>query len=203
MGRVLIDIKGQDVRRPDHEIAPHFVNRWSPRAMTGEEITREELMRMLEAGRWAMSSMNNQPWRFLYAFRNTPHWETFFGLLAPGNKVWCVKAAALLVVISKRTFDFNGKPSRTHSYDAGAAWYSFALQGTMMGLVVHGMQGFNYDRAKEDLGVPDDYEVEAMIAVGRPGDPDDLPQGYQEREIPSQRKRVEAFAFEGGFGTAG
>jgi nitroreductase len=203
MARVLIDIKGQDCRRADHEIAPHFVDRWSPRAMSGEEITREELMRMLEAGRWAMSSMNNQPWRFLYAFRNTPHWETFFELLAPGNKAWCVHAAALLVVISKTTFDFNGKPSRTHSYDAGAAWYSVALQGTMMGLVVHGMQGFNYDRAKEDLGVPDDHQVEAMIAVGRPGDPDDLPQGYQEREVPSQRKKVEEFAFEGGFGRTG
>jgi nitroreductase len=200
MAKVLVDIKGLDFRRPDHEILPHFVNRWSPRAMTGEEITREELMRMFEASRWAMSSMNNQPWRFLYAFRNTPHWETFFNLLVPGNQTWCRNAAALLVVLSKTTFDFNGKPARTHSYDAGAAWCSFALQGVMMGLVVHGMQGFNYDRAKEDLGVPDGFQVEAMIAVGRPGDADDLPQGLQEREQPSLRKKIEEFAFEGGFG---
>jgi nitroreductase len=200
MARVLIDIKGRDFRRPDREIAPFFVNRWSPRAMTGEEISREELMRMFEAARWATSSMNNQPWRFLYAFRNTPHWETFFNLLTPSNQAWCKNAAALLVVISKATFDFNNKPARTHSYDSGAAWYSFALQGTMMGLVVHGMQGFNYDKAKEDLGVPDGYQVEAMAAVGRPGDPVDLPQALQEREQPSQRKKVEEFAFEGGFG---
>ncbi|MDH4164095.1 MAG: nitroreductase family protein [Nitrospirota bacterium] len=199
MPRVLIDIKGQDFRRPDHEISPLFVNRWSPRAMTGEEISRDELMRMCEAARWAMSSMNNQPWRFLYALRNTPHWDTFFGLLTPNNQSWCRNAAALLVVASKRTFDFNGKPARTHSYDTGAAWCSFALQGVMMGLVVHGMQGFNYDKAKEELGVPDDYQVEAMIAVGRPGEPDDLPLALQEREVPSQRKKVGEFAFEGGF----
>jgi nitroreductase len=199
MARVLIDIKGKDFRKPDHDIELFFVNRWSPRAMTGEEITREELMRLFEAGRWAMSSMNNQPWRFLYALRNTQHWETFFNLLAPGNQAWCKNAAVLLVMVSKTTFD-NGKPARTHSYDTGAAWYSFALQGTMMGLVVHGMQGFNYDKAKELLGVTDEYKVEAMAAVGRPGDREDLPQNLQERESPSQRKKVEEFAFEGGFG---
>jgi nitroreductase len=200
MARVLIDIKGQDFRRPDHDIEPFFVNRWSPRAMTGEEVTRGELAKMLEAARWAMSCFNNQPWRFLYAFRNTPHWDNFFNLLTPGNQVWCRNAGVLLVVASKTTFDHNNKPSRTHSYDTGAAWYSFALQGVMMGLVVHGMQGFSYDRAKEELGVPDGYEVEAMAAVGRPGDVDVLPQALQEREQPSQRKKVEEYAFEGGFG---
>ncbi len=203
MPRVLIDIKGQDYRRPDHDIQPFFVNRWSPRAMTGEEIARGELMQMFEAARWAMSSFNNQSWRFLYAMRNTPHWDTFFNLLTPGNQAWCRNAAVLLVIVSKTTFDHNSKPARTHSYDTGAAWYSFALQGVMMGLVVHGMQGFNYDKAKEDLGVPDDHQVEAMAAVGRPGDPEDLPLGLQEREQPSQRKKIEAFAFEGGFGKAG
>jgi len=199
MPRVLIDIKGQDFRKPDHTVEPFFVNRWSPRAMTGEEITREELMRLFEAARWAMSSMNNQPWRFLYALRNTEHWEKFFGLLAPGNQAWCKNAAALIVVVSKKTFD-NGKPARTHSYDAGAAWYSFALQGTMTGLVMHGMQGFDYDRAAAELGVTDEYQVEAMAAVGRPGKREELPPALQERETPSQRRKVEEFAFEGGFG---
>lgn len=202
MAVVLKDIKGQDFRKPGHDILPFFVNRWSPRAMTGEAIARDELMRMLEAARWAMSSMNNQPWRFLYALRNTPHFDTFFNLLISSNQAWCKNAGALLVVISKTTFDFNNKPSRTHSYDTGAAWYSFALQGVMMGLVVHGMQGFNYDRAKEELGIPDGYQVEAMIAVGRPGEVDDLPQALSAREVPSQRKKVDEFAFEGGFGKA-
>ena len=200
MPKVLIDIKGQDYRRPDHDIQPFFVTRWSPRAMTGEEIGREDLMRMFEAARWAMSSFNNQHWRFLYAFRNTPHWDVFFDLLTPGNRSWCVNAGALIVVVSKATFDHNSKPARTHSYDTGAAWYSFALQGVMMGLVVHGMQGFDYDNANAKLGVPDGYQVEAMAAVGRPGDPDDLPLTLQKNEQPSQRKKVEEFAFEGGFG---
>ena len=188
-----------DFRKPNHDISPLFIRRWSPRAMSGEEISRDELMRLCEAARWAPSSMNNQPWRFLYAMRNSTHWETFFNLLGPNNQGWCKNAAALIVVVSKTTFDFNNKPARTHSYDTGAAWGYFALQGSLLGLVVHGMQGFNYDKAKELLHVSDEYQVEAMIAVGRPGRKEDLPLALQEREEPSSRKKVEEISFEGGF----
>jgi nitroreductase len=188
-----------DYRKPCNNVSPIFVNRWSPRAMSGEEISREELMCLFEAARWAPSSMNNQPWRFLFAMRNTEHWETFFGLLVPSNQAWCKNAAALLVVVSKTAFDFNNKPARTHSYDTGAAWGYFALQGSLLGFVVHGMQGFNYDKAKEVLRVSDEYQVEAMIAVGRPGKKEDLPPALQEREFPSDRKKREEIVFEGGF----
>jgi len=104
----------------------------------------------------------------------------------------------LIVVISKTTFD-NNKHARTHSFDAGAAWENFALQGSMMGLVVHGMQGFDYDKAKEILGVPDGYQVEAMIAVGKPGRKEDLPDYQQEREFPSSRKNINQIVMEGIF----
>jgi nitroreductase len=188
-----------DYRQPDHEISPIFLNRWSPRAMSGDEVSREELMSLFEAARWAPSSMNNQPWRFLYAMKNTLHWDKFFGLLTASNQNWCRNAAVLIVVVSKKTFDFNGKPARTHSYDSGAAWGSLALQGSFMGLVVHGMQGFDYDRAKTALNVNDECQVEAMAAVGRPGRKEDLPQTLQEREFPSSRKKLEELVFEGGF----
>ena len=187
-------------RKPGHDISPIFINRWSPRAMSGEEITREELMRLFEAARWAPSSMNNQPWRFLYALRNTEHWEKFFGLLSENNRSWCKNAAVLIVVVSKTTFDFNGKPSRTHSYDTGAAWISLALQGSFMGLVVHGMQGFDYERAKTELNLPGEYQVEAMAAIGLPGNKYDLPFALEQREFPSGRKKLEEIVFEGGFG---
>ena len=196
---ITAEINVFDYRQPDYDISPLFIRRWSPRAMSGEEISRDELMRLFEAARWAPSSMNNQPWRFLYAMRNSAHWEAFFNLLGPNNQGWCKNAAVLIVVVSKTTFDFNNKPARTHSYDSGAAWGYFALQGSILGLVVHGMQGFNYDNAKELLHVSDEYHVEAMIAVGRPGRKEDLPLALQEREIPSSRKKVEEIACEGGF----
>ena len=167
--------------------------------MSGEELDMEELNRLFEAARWAPSSMNNQPWRILYARRNTGHWETFLDLLSENNRTWARNAAALIVMVSKKTFDFNDQHSRTHSYDTGAAWISLALQGSLMGLVVHGMQGFDYDRAKESLHVSDEFQVEAMAAVGKPGKMEGLPPKLQEREFPSDRKELSEIAFEGVF----
>jgi nitroreductase len=192
-----LNIKGY--RKQEHETDPVFINRWSPRAMSGEDIKKQELMRLFEAARWAPSSYNNQPWRFLYAVRDTEHWATFFDLLVKANQVWAINAAVLIVVISKRTFDHNGKPSRTHSYDAGAAWQNLSLQGSLMGLVIHGMQGFNYDKAKKVLNISDEFQVEAMIAVGKPGNKDELPEDLQKREFPSDRKKLSEIAIEGGF----
>ena len=188
----------KDFRKPEHDIDKIFLNRWSPRAMSGEEIDEATLFSLFEAAKWAPSSNNNQPWRFIYGRRNTKNWNTFFNLLAEGNQGWAKNAAVLIVVISKNTFD-NGNIARTHSFDAGAAWENFALQGSLAGLVVHGMQGFDYDKAKEVLRIPDGYKVEAMIAVGKKGKKEDLPQYQQEREFPSARKNLSEIAMEGIF----
>jgi nitroreductase len=192
-------IKGSDKRQADYIIDAIFLNRWSPRAMSGEEIPAEDLMVLFEAARWAPSSFNNQPWRILYARRSSEHWPLFFDLLVDTNRVWCVNAAALLVMASKTTFDYSGKPSRTHSYDTGAAWENLALQGNLRGYVVHGMQGFDYDRARTALNIPDDYLVEAMAAIGRPGRVEDLPEALQERETPNDRRKLAQTVCEGPF----
>jgi nitroreductase len=188
----------KDFRKPENGVDELFVNRWSPRAMSGEDIDEATLASLFEAARWAPSSNNNQPWRFIYARRNTPYWNKIFNLMNEGNQIWAKNAAVLIVVISKTTFD-SGKPARTHSYDAGAAWVSFALMGSKLGLVVHGMQGFDYDRAKQTLGVPDAYSVDAMIAAGKKGKKEELPPHLQEREFPSSRKSVAEIAMEGIF----
>lgn len=189
----------QEYRKP--EVAAHeiFLNRWSPRAMSGEAMAEHDLMPLFEAAKWAPSSYNNQPWRFLYALKNGSYWSMFLNLLMEANKGWVKNAAALVVVISKTTFDHNGKPSRTHSFDAGAAWENLALQGSLSGFAVHGMQGFDYEAARKELDIPADYEVEAMIAIGKPGSKEELPPQLQEREIPSGRKSLSQIAAEGKF----
>ncbi len=192
-------IDGSDVRQADHPVDEIFLDRWSPRAMSGAAISEEELMVLFEAARWAPSSYNNQPWRILYARRDTEHWPLFLNLLVAGNQAWAKDSAALLVFISKTTFDFNGKPSRTHSFDCGAAWENFALQGSLKGYVVHGMEGFDYDRARAELRIPDEYQVEAMVAVGLPGDPNNLPKQQRNREFPSERRKLEQTICEGSF----
>ncbi len=188
-------------RHTDYPVDPLFVDRWSPRAMSARPIDPQELMSLFEAARWAPSSNNNQPWRFVYGRRDTPHWDPLFKLLNEHNQMWVKNAAALIYVISKKTFDQSGKPSRTHSFDAGAAAMNLSLQGHLRGWVVHGMEGFNYDRAREVLEVTEGFDVEAAFAVGLPGDPTALPRALQARELPSERKPLSQSVFEGRLAT--
>ncbi len=192
-------IKGSEVRKADHPIDTLFLDRWSPRAMSGEAVSEAELMTLFEAARWAPSSYNNQPWRFLYARRDTGNWELFFDLLVEFNQGWASSAAALIVFVSRKTFEHNGEPSVTHSFDTGAAWENLALQGWLKGLVVHGMQGFDYERARTDLSIPEEFQVEAMAAVGRPAKVEDLPAELREREAPSDRRELAQTICEGKF----
>ncbi|MGH7884179.1 MAG: nitroreductase family protein [Thermodesulfobacteriota bacterium] len=193
-------VRISNYRVNQYEVNRIFIDRWSPRAMSGEEIADGELFSLFEAARWAPSSFNNQPWRFVYAKRNSHYWDQFFGFLLEGNQAWADKAAALIVVISKTTFDYNGKPSKTHTFDTGAAWANLALQGSNKGLVIHGMQGFDYDKVKEELDIPDEYKVEMMVAVGKPGSKKDLPEKLQIGEVPSGRKTIKEIVREGEFG---
>jgi nitroreductase len=190
-------IKGSEKRKAGYPIDRLFVDRWSPRAMSGESIPEEELLLLFEAARWAPSSFNNQPWRMLYARRDTEHWPLFLDLLVEFNKSWAKNAAALIVFISKTTFDHNDEPSVTHSFDTGAAWQNLALQASLKNLVAHGMQGFDYEKAKTTLKIPDGFRVEAMAVIGKPGKKEDLPEKLQERETPNDRRNLSEIVFEG------
>ncbi|QLK26614.1 nitroreductase family protein [Natrinema zhouii] len=186
-------------RAAEYDIDPLFVNRWSPRAMTGEPLDEEEYLPLFEAARWAPSAFNNQHWRFLYASREDDEWDTFVDLLSDANQAWATDAAVLAVIVSKTTFDHNGEPAPVHSFDTGAAWENLALEGARRDLAVHGMAGFDYERAAEELDVPDEFEVEAMVAIGERAPPEALPEELQEREQPSDRKPLAEIVHRGGF----
>jgi nitroreductase len=187
-------------RVASYPISDIFLKRSSPRAMSGESITQDQLMTLLEAARWAPSSYNEQPWRFIYAHRQTPEWQQLFDLLVPFNQGWVKNAAALVLFVSCKNFEKNKKYSPTHSFDTGAAWMSFSLQGSLQGLVVHGMSGFDFDKARKELKIPDDYDIEAMCAIGKPTSADALPEALREGEKPSQRKPLAELVFHGTFG---
>ena len=187
------------IRQSKYKINPLILHRWSPRSMTGEELDEETIMSLFEAARWAPSSYNNQPWRFIYAKRNTLQWDKLFNLLAEPNKVWTKNAAVLVVVIARKNFEHNEKYSITHQFDAGAAWENLALEASSRGLAVHAMQGFDYERARTDLQIPDNFDVMAMIAIGRRGPKNNLPPQLQEREQPNDRKPLTEIVMEGQF----
>lgn len=173
-----------------------FLERWSPRAMSGQPLEDSQLMALFEAARWAPSSYNEQPWRFLYAHRNTSEWSIFFDLLVPFNQTWCANAAVLVVIVSD-TRSRQGGTNDLASFDSGAAWQNLALQGSLLGLVVHGMSGFDYQKARAVLNIPDYCEIQAMCAIGMPGSLEMLPEYMQKMEKPSGRKPLKEIVCEG------
>ena len=187
------------MRNSIYEINPLILNRWSARSMTGEELCEVDIMTLFEAARWAPSSSNNQPWRFIYAKRNTEHWNKLFNLMVEGNKIWTKNAAVLVVVISGYRKEHNEKPSITHQFDSGATWENLAIEATSRGLATHGMQGFDYERAKKELEIPDSFDVMAMIAIGKMGPKENLPPQLQEKERPNDRKPLSEIIMEGQF----
>ena len=185
---------------PGTQVAPMFVERWSPRAMSGAPVDQATLNTLFEAARWAPSCFNAQPWQFAYVRRDTPGWDTVFDSLVAGNQAWATRAAVLIGVASRARYQHNDQPAPTHAFDAGAAWMSLALQASALGLVAHGMLGFDPDAATAAFKVEAPYQLHAIIAIGHPGKTEDLPEAYREREQPSPRKALHEIVFENHFG---
>lgn len=189
-------------RRSDHPVNRLFLDRWSPRAFDRSTMPEADLLTVLEAARWAPSAFNAQPWRLLYAAREGGDWARFLGLLMPFNQVWAQNASVLIFILSDTLIEAKPgevSPSRTHSFDAGAAWASLALQATALGYHAHGMAGVEWDRAREELKVPERFRFEAACALGRIAPAETLDEKLRAREIPSGRKPLGDFAFAGDF----
>jgi len=190
------------IRQPDRPIAAVFIERWSPRSFTADPIPDEVIATAFEAARWAPSSANSQPWRFIYAKREDVEFPKFVEVLSEGNRPWAKNAAALILFAAATTFEYQGRiiNSPSYAYDAGAAWASFALQAQMLGWHSHGMAGFYRAAARIAFAVPEGIEPIAMAAIGRLGEKAALPEAYQSREAPSDRKPLAEQTFRGGFG---
>ena len=190
-------------RKADHPASRIFVDRWSPRAYTGEAMPDADLHRLFEAARYAPSAYNSQPWRFLYAKRGTTDFDRFLGLLNEGNRGWAKNASVLIVLVSRKFMRPLGAdkdvPARSHSLDAGAAWAYLALEASILGWPAHAMVGMDFDKARVELYVPDDFHVEMAIALGKRGDKATLPEALAARESPNVRNNVAQFALPGGF----
>ena len=178
-------------------ILPAIVERWSPRSFDGQPMPQADLEVILEAAGLAPSAYNVQPWRFLYAHRDTPDFARFLSALVEFNQSWAKEASVLLYVLSAETSGSENKPNHSHSFDAGAAWAMLALQAHDMGYITHGMSGVDFAKAAEVLKVPEGYRIEAAIALGRQAPIERLPEPLREREVISGRKPVSEIAFAG------
>jgi nitroreductase len=186
--------KPADASHPIHEL---ISERWSPRAFADRSVEREKLYSLLEAARWAASAGNQQPWYFLVGTKE--HAENRARLAATlweRNILWAQYAPVLILVVAK-LYDRPGK-ELTSFYDVGMAVGNLVTQAVDLGLVTHQMAGFDAEKARETLGIPEGYQPLAMIALGYLGTPDGLPDDLRKRELaPRSRKPLEEFVFEG------
>ena len=183
----------------DHEILPLLSDRYSPRVFADTEVDEAVLNRLFEAMRWAPSSMNEQPWRIIYAHRGERAHELIAETLNSGNKLWAVKAPVLMLTLIKKTLG-NGAPNVSAHHDLGMAMGNLAAQATYENLGLHFMGGFSADEARALFHIPDDYEPVTAVALGHFGNPDDLPEGLRKRELAARtRKPIAEFAFHASF----
>jgi nitroreductase len=182
----------------DYPIEELLTRRWSPYGFADRDVATEDLLAILEAARWAPSSYNEQPWRYLLARRSQP--EAFAKLLSclvESNQVWAKHAPVLLLGVAMLTFLKNGKPNKAALHDLGLAAGNLCMEATTRGLFVHQMIGIVPERVRELYGVPERAEPLTAIAIGYLGDGHNLPEGLQERDRTSRSRRpISAFVFE-------
>lgn len=181
-----------------------LARRWSPRAFDPEKsVSREQLLAVLEAARWAPSCYGDEPWRYLVwdRSRDPGAWQKAFECLAESNQQWVKNAPVLLASLACGVFGHNGKPNRWGQHDTGAASENLVLEAVAVGLAAHQMGGFNAEKLRRAFAIPDEFTPMAMIAVGHPAAPDTLEGDLKERELrPRKRRPLEETFFEGAWG---
>lgn len=177
--------KSTDFASPIMEV---IQKRRSRRAYSDKPVESEKIHSLFEAARWAPSSLNEQPWFYIYATRDQQLWHKIFDSLKEGNKIWARNAPLLIASFARKNFIRFDSPNPSARYDLGAANAFLSLQAAHLGLNVHQMAGFEHETIVKNLGVPNQYEPVIVMAVGYPGDVEMLPQNLKEREL-SPRER--------------
>lgn len=170
-------------------VHPILAERYSPRSFSDRDVTEAELELVLEAARLAPSSMNEQPWRFLVVRKGGEGYEALLAVLMESNRVWADKAPVLILNMASRTFARNGLPNVHAWHDLGLAIGQLTAQATALGMGLHQLGGFFPDRAREAFGIPEEMDLVSVIALGFPGDPQQLPDNLRERELKRSPRR--------------
>jgi nitroreductase len=157
-------------------VLPAVLARWSPRSFANRDVSPTDLRKLFEAAHWAASSYNEQPWRFLVGLRNSSTYKKIFSALIGFNQSWAASAPVLILGVASSKFSHNGTDNRHALYDLGAASSYLTLQAAALGLASHQMAGYDQAAARQAFGIPEDYLLGAVIALGYQGEPSALGQ---------------------------
>lgn len=181
-----------------HALLPAIAHRWSPRAYADTAVSEEALLAVLEAGRWASSCFNDQPWVFIVARKDTPEHAAMLATLLPFNQVWAAAAPVLLYSVVRERFAHNGEPNKHAWHDVGAATATMAIEASARGMQMHGMAGYDAAAARTALAIPPTHEPVTAFTLGYPGPASMLPEKLAEREAaPRARRAPETMLFNG------
>ena len=185
------------VAPPVSGVLPLFHERWSPRSFADKQVSRETLGKVFEAARWAASANNEQPWRFVVGLKGTDTWQKIFDSLVEGNQKWAKNAPVLMVGTAHGIHAKNGRANGFALYDLGGAVAHLTLQAAALGLATHQMAGYDREKARGLLGIPEEYLLGAAIALGYQDEPEKLgDEGLIEREtVARERKHLSEFVF--------
>ncbi len=175
--------------------------RWSPAIYSTQPVETEKLLSVLEAARWAPSSFNAQPWSFLVARKEEPEeFARMLSCLVPGNVVWAQHVPVLMISVARLHFEHNGAVNSHAFHDTGIATGFLMLQAAALGIMAHGMAGFDATKARELYGIPESHQAVAAIALGYPGDEHGAPEELRKRNQRRPRRELAQFVFAGRWG---
>ena len=174
----------------NHEIMREIKERWSPRAFSDKAVSEADLMALLEAARYAPSSSNEQPWRFVIA-NDEEKLAKMRAVLNAGNQEWASMAPVLILIAAEKICRKNGNNNRWNCFDSGTAWGYLSLEAQRRGLITHGMGGFSVEKAQEAFNIADHFDIIAVIAIGYYGSIDQLSDFNTGREKPNTRKEID------------
>lgn len=185
-----IEVKNLKEAPPVDGVLPVFHQRWSARSFAGRDVSRADLRKIFEAARWAASSNNEQPWRFIVGTRNSMTHQKIFESLVGFNKAWAGSAPVLILGFASARFTHNGAANGYALYDLGAAASYLTLQAAALGLTTHQMAGYDHDAARKALEIPEDYALGSIIALGYQGEPEALGnEQLIERELAARSRK--------------
>lgn len=182
------------IAQTKHQVIDLIKQRWSARSFTAQPIAEKDVQNILEAGSWAPSANNTQPWRYIYAHRGTEGFKKLLSALVPGNQPWAKNAAVLIAAVGIKELPDTQQKQPYYMHDTGMANSFILLQALSMNVYGHVMGGFNKVQIAEELSLPANEEPVAMIALGYLGDAELLEEPYKARELaPRSRKPLAEF----------
>jgi len=192
------------IARPDHPILEVVAQRWSPYVYADRAVAADDLKSLFEAARWAASSYNEQPWRFILATKsNSAQYEAVLKCLVEANQAWAAAAPVLAIGCYTESFSRNGKPNGCAAHDLGLAVGNLSAEATARGLAVHPMAGILPEQVKQRFAMPAGVVPLIALAIGYAADPVGIPASLQEQELaPRQRKPLTEIVFGGRWGEA-